>query len=93
MRFFKEICYIPAEKFRAHIHIHSVAAVGEAEKYWSNVTGLPLLQFYKTYAIKSKSSKNVRTTLPYGTLDVGINDIELLLKILGWIEGLKRQAK
>jgi len=26
-------------------------------------------------------------------LDVGINDIELLLKILGWIEGLKRQAK
>lgn len=93
MRFFKEICHIPPEKFRAHIHIHSVAAAGEAEKYWSNVTGVPLSQFYKTYTIKSKSSKNVRTTLPYGTLDIGINDIQILLKILGWIEGLKRQAK
>jgi transposase len=93
MRFFREICHVPEHRFRAHIHIHSVDAIKEAEKYWSKVVGLPLSQFYKTYAIKSKSSKNIRKTLPYGTLDIGVADTKLLLKILGWIEGLKRQVK
>jgi hypothetical protein len=49
-------------------------------------------QFYKTYALKSKASKNTRFTLPYGTLEVGVNDTALHLRILGWLEGLKKQA-
>lgn len=92
MRFFREICNVKEDRFRAHIHLHSASAVKESEKYWSGITGLPLSQFFKTYTIKSKSSKNVRQTLPYGTLDVGVGDTKLLLKILGWIEGLKKQS-
>ena len=92
VRFFKEICHVPNERLRACIHVHGPEAVKAAEKYWSEVSGIPLSQFYKTYAIKSKASKNVRFTLPYGTLEVGVNDTALHLRILGWLEGLKKQA-
>ncbi len=91
MRFFREVCEVKEDRFRAHIHIHSHNAVKKAERYWSNVTGVPTSQFFKTYAIKSKSSKNLRQTLPYGTIDVGVGDTKLLLKVLGWIEGVKKQ--
>lgn len=93
MRFFREVCEVKEEKFRAHIHIHSKEATEEAEKYWSKITGIPTSQFFKTYAIKSKSSKNLRQTLKYGTLDIGVGDTRLLLRILGWIDGLKKQLK
>lgn len=91
MRFFREICEVDNSKFRAHIHIHSIDAVMSAEKYWSDVTGIPISQFYKTYHIKSKSSKNTKNNLKYGTLDIGVCDTSLLLRIIGWIEGLKKQ--
>jgi hypothetical protein len=42
---------------------------------------------------KSKNNKNIRKTLKYGTVDVGVCDTKLLLKILGWIEGFKKQLK
>ncbi len=91
MRFFREICGVDNLRFRAHIHIHSKEAVASAEKYWSDITGIPIAQFYKTYHIKSKSSKNTKNNLKYGTIDIGVCDTSLLLKILGWIEGLKKQ--
>jgi transposase len=91
MRFFREICGVKEDRFRAHIHIHSKEAVKKAEKYWSEITGIPNHQFYKTYTIQSKASKKSRKTIPYGTIDVGVCDTKLLLKILGWIEGFKRQ--
>jgi len=90
MRFFREICHVPEKRFRGHIHIHSQDAVKSAERFWSDVTGVPLDQFYKTYSIKSKASKNRRLTLPYGTLDIGVCDTRLHLMIIGWIEGLKK---
>jgi hypothetical protein len=91
MRFFREICVIEEKRFRGHIHIHSEANVKGVEQYWSQIAKIPLSQFYKTYTVKSKSSKNIRHTLPFGTLDIGVCDTKLLLKILGWIEGLKKQ--
>ncbi len=93
MRFFREVCGVKEDRFKGHIHIHSVDVVEQAEKYWSKVTGVPLSQFFKTYVIKSKASKNIRKTLQYGTLDIGVGDTKLLLKILGWIEGYKKQVK
>lgn len=88
MRFFKEICNISKEKFRGHIHIHPHLDYKKAEKYWSDVSGIPLLQLYKTYRIPNKSSQNKKDTLPYGTFDIYICNTELFLKIKGWINGV-----
>ena len=86
MRFFREVCKVPEEKFRGHIHTFENASVYKAEKYWSLISGIPLAQFYKTYTKPSKGSLQKRQMLPYGTLDIYVHDTKLFLTIKGWIE-------
>ncbi len=89
MRFFREICNVPESKFRVHIHTFDNADVNETEKYWSKITGIPRTQFYKTYIKQSIASLKKRKTLPHGTCDVCVNNTELFLTIMGWIEKIK----
>lgn len=86
MRFFREICEVPEEKFRGHIHIHSHLSAKKAEEYWSGISGISLSQFYKSYCKPSKASKHKKDTLPLGTFDIYVCDTELFLKIKGWTE-------
>lgn len=88
MRFFREICKVPEDKFRGYIHIHSHLNHKKAEEYWSRVSNIPLTQFYKTYRNPKDTRGNGKDTMPYGTFDVVICDTQLLLKITGWIQGL-----
>jgi len=88
MRFFKEICEVPKGKFRGHIFLHPHLNTERAEKYWHNISGIPLNQFYKTSKQQSKASKGKKDTLPFGTFSIQICSTELFLKIKGWIEKL-----
>jgi len=89
VRFLREICRVPENKFRGQIHTFVHANVKKTEKYWSQITGIPQKQFYKTYIKPSSASLQKRKTLPYGTFDLSVNDTKLLLTILGWIEKIK----
>lgn len=89
MRFFREVCLVKENKFRAHIHTFQNADVKGAEKYWSEVSGIPREQFNKTYVKPSSASLQKRKTLPFGTLDVYVHDTKLFLTIIGWIERIK----
>lgn len=88
MRFFKEICDVPAKKFRGHVHTFSHLNVEDAEAYWSEISGIPRSQFYKTYSKPSIASKGKKDSLPYGTLQIYVCDTILFLRIKGWIERL-----
>lgn len=88
MAFFRRICKVPEEKFRAHIHIHPHLDYKKAEQYWSHLTGIPLNQFYKTYRGMNKASKHTRDNLPIGTADIYICNTELFLRICGWVNGI-----
>ena len=88
MRFFREICNVPDDKFRGHIHIHSHLAAKNAEIYWSNISQIPQTQFFKTYKKTSRASLGKKDTLPYGTFDIYVCSTELFLKIKGWINGI-----
>ena len=90
MRFFREICGVKEEKFRGHIHTHSHLNSKKALKYWSEITRIPLRQFYKVYSKPSIASKNKRDSLPYGTLDIVICDTSLFLRVMGWINKIKQ---
>lgn len=92
MKFFKEICGVPDERFRGHIHTYSHTNIVKSEEYWSRVSGIPVAQFYKTYAKKSSASKDKRNTLPYGTFDIYVCDIKLFLHMMGWIEKITALA-
>lgn len=89
MRFFREICSVPEEKFRGHIHTFDDANVSASEEYWSKITGIPRSQFYKTYSKLSTASKGKRHTTLFGTLEVSVNDTNLYLTIMAWIEKVK----
>jgi hypothetical protein len=88
MRFFRESCDIPENKFRGYIHIHPHLDPKVAEEYWSDISNISLTQFYKTYIKPHKYSLNKKDSLPYGTFDIIICNTELLLKIKGWIKGM-----
>ncbi|MBI2574116.1 MAG: hypothetical protein HYV78_01850 [Candidatus Wildermuthbacteria bacterium] len=86
MRFFRILCGVSEKKFRGYIHIHPHLDHIEARKYWSQISGIPENQFYKTYRIPSKASKQKKDSLPFGTFNIYICNKELLLKLTGWTE-------
>jgi len=92
MRFFREICNVPENKFRGHIHTFEDADVEKLEKHWSKIIKIPRKQFYKTYKKPSKASFQKRKTLPFGTLDLYVHDTNVFLKIRGWIERISELA-
>ncbi|MCF7865749.1 MAG: hypothetical protein K9M11_04585 [Candidatus Pacebacteria bacterium] len=84
MKFLQDVCDVPKGKFKGHIHTHSQVQVFEAEKYWSNVTGIAKTNFFKTYVKPSTSSKGLKNNLPFGTFDIYVCDTRLFLRIKGW---------
>jgi hypothetical protein len=88
MRFFREICGVHQDKFRAQVHTFSHLNTNEAEKYWSQISGIPRAQFYKTYSKPSSASKGKKDSLPYGTFQIYVCDTTVFLTIKGWIEKL-----
>ena len=88
MRFFREIFSVPENKFRGHVHTFSHANKLQAERYWSEVSGIPRNQFYKTYTKPSKAGAGKRDSLPYGTFQIYVCDTTIFLTIQGWIERL-----
>ncbi len=88
MLFFRNVCEVPEAKFRGYIHIHEHLDDKLAESYWSNISGIPETKFYKTYRKQNKSSLNKKDSLPYGTFDIYVMDVQLFYKIVGWSRGV-----
>ena len=47
MRWFREVCKVPEKKFRIALHIHKLHCRKDVEEYWSKLTNIPSIQFYK----------------------------------------------
>ena len=89
MRFFREVCGVDETRFRGHIHTFAHADINKTERYWSQITGIPRSQFFKTYIKQSSASLSKRKTLPFGTFEICVCDTNLFLTIAGWIEKIK----
>lgn len=90
MLFFRRICEVPNLKFRGVVHIHPHLNKEKAERFWSDVSGIPLGQFHKTQISISRASKNKRDTLPLGTFGIVICDTRIQARIKGWIQGVEK---
>lgn len=86
MIFFRKICKVSEDRFRGRLYIHSHLKKRQTEKFWSNLTKIPLSQFHKTHIKRSIASRNKRHTIPLGTFEIYIGDTNLFLKIQGWTE-------
>lgn len=92
MNFLNKSCQVPKEKFRGHIQLHPHLDQKSAEQYWSNISNIPLDQFYKTSLAHSRASKNTRDSLPFGTFNIEICSVDLYLKMLAWIRVIKEKV-
>lgn len=87
MRWFREICFVPENKFRVTIFIHRLFCRKNIESFWSKVTGVPLNQFYKTQ-VKPTSLTYRKNRLYNGTCAIRIENRKLFRKIKGWKLGI-----
>jgi len=91
MNFFRSVCHVPEEKFRAHVHTFAHANIGVTIDFWSKVSGIQKSQFFKTYQKNSAASLHKRDTLPNGTVQIYVLDTTLFFRIMGWIEYIKHK--
>lgn len=94
----KHFCLVPDENLRLIVHGYPDTDVAISERFWSDVSGIPLAQFSKAIIDRrtSKISQNAGK-LPYGTAHVrvvalGRTSCGVLLhrRIMGWLETVKQ---
>lgn len=87
---FKEFCELPMSKLRGSIWLHDNLDEENAKKFWSNLTEIPLDQFYKTYIAKNRlDSKKIRKNIhEYGVFTIRFSASDKQRKIMGWISAL-----
>lgn len=92
MRFLRETCQVPEEKIKAHLRIFDHQNEVYILDFWQKTAKIPMSNFGKVYRGISISSQHKRpyNILPYGTLQIRVNDTSLFHKIMGWIDGLQR---
>ncbi len=90
MKWFREFCQIPEDKFRGQIWIHEDLDELRAREFWSEITKIPISQFRKSYIAKNKKeSRKIRKKIhEHGIFAVRISSTEIQRKILGWMSGI-----
>lgn len=83
MRWFRNFCDVPEKKFRICLHIHRLHCRKNIKRYWSELTRIPISQFFKTQ-IKPTSLRHRRNKLYNGTCAIIIYNRDLFRKIKGW---------
>lgn len=92
LRFFRETCEVPQEKLTARIHLHPHISEPRAKLFWGNISKIPLRRFHRSQRVLSRSSRGKRPPrrLPYGTLHIGVQDVALRNRVMGWVAGLQQ---
>lgn len=90
LRWLREFCPIPENKFHGQIWIHEGLNEAKAKKFWSDLTKIPLKQFHKSYVagIKPNSRKIRKIRHKYGIFAIRVSNAETQRKILGWESGI-----
>ncbi len=79
---------IKPKNIKAHLNIYQQQNEAEIKEFWSNLTGIPLKNFGKTF-IKPSNKFFKKNTLYYGTIRVMVpKGTDLRIRIFGWISAV-----
>lgn len=92
MKWFREVCGTSEERFRVALSIMTLHDKNASERFWSEITGIPLGRFNKT-RIKQTPLKGKRNPSYMGTCRIIISDKNLFRKIMGWRLGILENLK
>lgn len=84
LKFLREVCGVQEKRLRVLVYCYADQDVGNLEKYWSKITGIPLNQFQKSYVREDYSSEK-SGKLEHGVAHIKYSDKKLFLQIKDWI--------
>ena len=92
MRFLREVCDVADERITANFRYFEHQDEVQLLNFWQKVIKIPYSGFRKSSKQISISSQRKRpfNVLPYGVLQVSVNDTKLYHKIMGWIDGVSQ---
>lgn len=93
VRFLYEVMEVPLESIKMSLRLYDHINEQTALKYWLKATGLPPSSYKNVTRLVSVSSQRKKpyNSLPFGTVELRINDTERFHRLMGWLEGLKSQ--
>ncbi|HBT81714.1 hypothetical protein A3B26_02650 [Candidatus Giovannonibacteria bacterium RIFCSPLOWO2_01_FULL_48_47] len=93
VRWIEKIFSISVETLRARLNIYPQQGDLKIKKFWSNLTGIPLKNFKKSY-IKPLSTGYKKNNLYYGTIRIEVpKSANFVCKTFGWVQGLLADIK
>lgn len=88
VRWTESMFKIPAKDLKARLNIYPQQNEQKIKKFWSEITGIPLKNFGKSY-IKPFSRGYKKNNLYYGTIRIEVaKSVNFKHQIFGWIKGL-----
>jgi hypothetical protein len=87
MRWFRKFCFVPENKFRIGLIIHSLHIREDCQKFWQGITSVPLTQFHSPF-VKPSIFSSKKNKLYEGTCKIVIHNRDLLSRIIGWRKGV-----
>jgi len=88
VNWFKKILGVSPKALKAHLNIYPYQDENSIKLFWSQLTGIPLERFGKTF-IKPESSGYKKNTLYYGTIKIRVpKGTNMRHRIFGWINGV-----
>lgn len=93
IRFLIEVLHVSRDSIKFSMRLYAHINEREALNYWVGVTGATELCFKKTTYLVSGASKGKRpfNRLPYGTLQVAVNNTDKFSLLMGLIDGVKEK--
>jgi len=87
---FREFMEIDETRIRGAMWLHEGLSERKAKKFWSDLTGIPINHFHKTYIAKNKKgSKKIRKHLhKHGIFSIRYASTEWHRRLQGWILGV-----
>jgi hypothetical protein len=70
VRWLKEVCDVPANRLRCHLRLHPGEDIQETERYWSELSEIPLTQFYRSTLKVSGSGGKSKRKLRRGIVSI-----------------------
>ncbi|MFA6269904.1 MAG: hypothetical protein WC657_01690 [Candidatus Paceibacterota bacterium] len=92
-QWFCKIFNVTPNDLKAHLNIYPQQNDLEIKKFWSNITGIPLNRFGKTF-IKPVSKNYKKNNLYYGTIKVRVSKgTDFRHRVFSWINAILKNNK
>ena len=92
IRFLREICSVPDEKIKIWVRVFEHQDEAYILSFWQKTCRIPFSNFQKTLQTVSISSQGKKpyNSLPFGVVQISVNDTGLYHKIMGLISGITK---